>query len=136
MLTDEQEKQERQDKIVLEIVDCAKAVYSSLGHGFQEIVYHRALSAEMMLRGIEHRREYKLPLYYKCIDIGAKRIDFLVEGEMPVEAMAFINLSDTHIDQALRNLVAYNLETGVLINFGAEHLQLKRLFNKKYREKY
>ena len=124
---------EEQDKIVQEIIACAKEVYTVLGHGFQEIVYHRALSTEMMLRGIKHQREFRLPLFYKSVDIGQKCIDFLVEKEMPVEATAFSNLSDTHIEQAMKNLVAYNMETGLLINFGAEHLQLKRLFNKKYK---
>ena len=124
----------RQDKIATEIIHCAREVYNVLGHGFQEVVYKRAMSTEMMLRGIEHQREFKLPLFYKYVDVGQKRVDFLVEGEIPLEVTAFVNLADAHIEQAIKYLEAYNMETGLLINFGAENLQGKRLFNRKYKD--
>ena len=124
---------EEQDRITHDIIGCAMEVHSTLGNGFQEVVYQRALSIEMNLRGIEHQREFEMPLFYKGFDVGGRRVDFLVAGEISVEIKAIINLEDVHLAQAKNYLEAYNLQTGLLINFGSNSLQFKRLFNKKYR---
>jgi len=124
---------EEQDKLTHQIIGSAMEVHSILGNGFQEVVYQRALSIEMNLRNIEHQREFEMPLFYKEVSVGGRRVDFLVNGEISVEIKAIINLDDTHLAQAMNYLEAYNLETGLLINFGTKSLQFKRLFNKKYK---
>ncbi|MCO6497537.1 MAG: GxxExxY protein [Chitinophagaceae bacterium] len=126
---------EEQDKITHRIIGCAMEVHSILGNGFQEVVYQRALSYEMYLRDVMHQREFEMPLLYKGQDVGTRRVDFLVHGEISVEIKAIINLEDMHLAQAMNYLEAYNLETGLLINFGTKSLQFKRLFNKKYKPK-
>jgi len=50
-----------------------------------------------------------------------------------VRGCASIKLEDVHLAQALNYLEAFNLEVGLLINFGAKSLEVKRLFNKKYK---
>lgn len=110
-------------------------VHNILGNGFQEVVYQRALSIEMNLRNIEHQREFEMPLSYKGFDIGSRRVDFLVMEEISIEIKAIINLEDVHLAQAMNYLEAYNLQTGLLINFGAKSLQFKRLFNKSWKSK-
>ncbi|MCL2683426.1 MAG: GxxExxY protein [Bacteroidales bacterium] len=122
-----------QDKITHEIIGCAMEVHSILGNGFQEVVYQRALSVEMKLRGIAYQREFEMPLFYKDVDVGHRRVDFLIANEISVELKAILNLEDVHFAQAINYLEAYNLQTGLLINFGAKSLQFKRLFNKKYK---
>jgi GxxExxY protein len=124
---------EQQDKITHSIIGCAMEVHSVLGNGFQEVIYQRALSIEMNLREIEHQREFEMPLSYKNVDIGSRRVDFLVMNEISVEIKAIINLEDVHLAQAMNYLEAYNLQTGLLINFGAKSLQFKRLFNKSWK---
>ena len=124
---------EQQDKITHSIIGCAMEVHNILGNGFQEVVYQRALSIEMNLRNIEHQREFEMPLSYKGFDIGSRRVDFLVMNEISVEIKAIINLEDVHLAQAMNYLEAYNLQTGLLINFGAKSLQFKRLFNKSWK---
>ena len=124
-------KKDEQDKITHEIISCAMEVHSTLGNGFQEVVYQRALSIEMALRNIEHQREFEIPLFYKGVDVGQRRVDFLVENEISVEIKAIVNLEDVHLAQGMNYLEAYKLQTGLLINFGAKSLQFKRLFNKK-----
>ena len=124
---------EEQDKITREIIGCAMEVHNILGNGFQEVVYQRALSVEMKLRQIEHQREFEMPLFYKDVDVGQRRVDFLVENEISVEIKAVANLDNTNLAQAMNYLEAYNLQTGLLINFGANSLQYNRLFNKKYK---
>jgi len=124
---------EEQDKITHEIIGCAMEVHGILGNGFQEIVYQRALSVEMTLRHLEHQREYEMPLFYKGVDVGQRRVDFFVANEISIEIKAIINLEDVHLAQAMNYLEAYNLQTGLLLNFGSKSLQFKRLFNKKYK---
>jgi len=121
------------DKITHNIIGSAMEVHNILGNGFQEVVYQRALSIEMNLRNIEHQREFEMPLFYKGIDVGQRRVDFLAANEISVEIKAIITLEDVHLAQAINYLEAYNLQTGLLINFGAKSLQFKRLFNKKYK---
>jgi len=124
---------EEQDKITREIIGCAMEVHNILGNGFQEVVYQRALSVEMKLRDIEHQREFEMPLVYKGVDVGKRRVDFLVANEISVEIKAVIILENVHFAQAINYLEAYNLQTGLLINFGSNSLQFKRLFNKKFK---
>ena len=124
-------KKDEADKITHAIIGCAMEVHSILGNGFQEVVYQRALSVEMELQQVDYQREYEMPLFYKGVDVGERRVDFLVANEISVEIKAIIQLEDVHWAQAINYLEAYNLQTGLLINFGAKSLQFKRLFNKK-----
>lgn len=122
-----------QDQITHAVIGSAMEVHRLLGNGFQEVVYQRAFSIEMNLQNIEHQREFEMPLFYKGHNVGGRRVDFLVCGEIAVEIKAVIQIEDVHLAQAINYLEAYNLETGLLINFGAKSLQFKRLFNKKFK---
>ena len=86
----------------------------------------------MRLDGIQFCMEYEMPVYYKEEKIGTRRVDFLVEGVIPVELKAVSELENVHFAQAINYLEAYNLEIGLLINFGETSLVFKRLTNKKY----
>lgn len=108
-------------------------VHSALGNGFQEVIYQRALAIEFDLQGVEYQREFNMPIYYKDNHIGTRRVDFLVKGCISVELKAVIELQDVHLAQAKNYLEAYNLEVGLLINFGARSLKFKRLGNNKFR---
>lgn len=107
-------------------------VHKLLGNGFQEVVYQRALAVELGIKNIVFGREIEMPLYYKEVGIGTRRVDFLVDNKILVELKAIIELEDVHLAQALNYLEAFNLEIGLLINFGSKSLQYKRLLNKKY----
>jgi GxxExxY protein len=87
----------------------------------------------MNLAGIEFSREFEMPIFYRDEQIGTRRVDFLVEGSVSVELKALIKLEDVHFAQAINYLEVYNLEIGLLLNFGAKSLEYKRLTNKKFR---
>ncbi len=87
----------------------------------------------MRLGGIAFSREHDMPIYYRDELIGTRRVDFLVEGIISVELKAISKLEDVHLAQAINYLEAYNLEIGLLINFGETSLNFKRLTNKKYK---
>ena len=120
-------------ELTSKIIGCAMTVHKALGNGFQEVIYQRALQIEMSVAGIDFSREHNMPIYYRSEQIGTRRVDFLVEGMISVELKATTKLEDTHLAQAINYLEAYNLEIGLLINFGETSLQFKRLTNKKYR---
>ena len=115
------------------IIGCAMTVHSTLGNGFQEVIYQRALSIEMNIAGIVFEREFEMPIFYRNEQIGTRRVDFLVEGCISVELKAITNLEAVHFAQAINYLEAYNLEIGLLVNFGENSLKFKRLTNKKYK---
>lgn len=116
------------------IIGCAMKVHSALGNGFQEVIYQRALEIEMADALVSFIREYEMPIFYKKQQIGTRRVDFLVEGIVSVELKAITTLEDVHLAQAINYLEAYDLEVGLLINFGAKSLQYKRLINKKFNQ--
>ena len=117
------------------IIGCAMTVHSTLGSGFQEVIYQRALEIEMRLANIEFLREFEMPIFYRDEQIGTRRVDFLVEGKISVELKAITKLEDVHFAQGINYLEAYNLEIGLLINFGEISLNFKRLNNKKFSSK-
>jgi len=115
------------DPLTHAIIGCAMRVHRVLGNGFQEVIYQRALAIEMEKQGLSFVREQEMPIYYDGIQIGTRRVDFLVEGRVLVELKALVKLEDVHLAQALNYLEAFHLETGLLINFGAQSLEFKRL---------
>lgn len=120
-------------KIIGKIIKACMNVHSIMGNGFQEVIYQRALAIEFELLEISFHREFGMKIFYKEKHIGDRRVDFLIEEKISVELKAVIKLENVHLNQALNYLEAYNLEIGMLINFGANSLEWKRLFNKKYK---
>lgn len=118
------------------IIGCAMEVHKRLGNGFQEVIYQRALEIEMRLVGIEFSREHEMPIFYREEQIGTRRVDFLVGGLVSVELKALTKLEDVHLAQAINYLEAYNLEIGLLVNFGAKSLEYRRLINPKFGQQY
>lgn len=115
------------------IIGCAMEVHKALGNGFQEVIYQRSLELEFELQGLGFAREFEMPIYYKQKLVGTRRADFLVENKISVELNAVIKLEDVHLAQAINYLEAYNLEVGLLINFGSKSLDFKRVRNSKFK---
>ena len=126
-------EQYKHSELTSKIIGCAMTVHKALGNGFQEVIYQRALEIEMDLAGIAFNREFEMPIFYREKHIGTRRVDFLVEGIISVELKAMTKLEDVHFAQAINYLEAYNLEIGLLINFGEMSLNFKRLTNKKFK---
>lgn len=119
-------------EITEKIIGASFRVHSTLGNGFQEVIYQRALELEFKTINLEFSREFEMPIYYLEQSIGTRRVDFLVEGKISVELKALIKLEDVHLAQAINYLEAYNLEIGLLINFGSKRLEFHRFTNKKF----
>jgi GxxExxY protein len=143
------EEKYKYSAITEKIIGCAMEVHKFLGNGFthlyclflkgirecfafQEVIYQRSLEIEFILQGVKFHREYDMKVYYKNRPAGIRRVDFLVEDVISVEIKAHTKLEDVHFAQAINYLEAYNLEIGLLINFGARSLEFHRLTNSKY----
>ena len=118
-------------EITRRVIGCAMAVHSELGNGFQEVVYQRALRVEMEREGLSFSREHEVPIWYKGVPVGTRRVDFLVEEKVLVESKAASELEDVHISQVLNYLDVFELEVGLLINFGRQSLDFRRLRRKR-----
>jgi GxxExxY protein len=117
------------------IIGCAMEVHKILGCGFQEKIYQRALYYEMCQQQIMSVREYDMDIFYKEEKVGNRRVDFLVEGLIAVEIKALSQLEPLHLAQAINYLEAYQLEVGLLLNFGSARLEFKRIVNPKFHQK-
>ena len=116
------------DPVTHKIIGCAMEVHKHLGAGFPEVIYQRSLGIELETNRIQFKREIEQPIYYKNAHVGTRRADFIVEGRIVVELKAVVRLENLHVVQAKNYLNAYELETGLLINFGGESLEVKRIF--------
>lgn len=123
-------KTEIDDDLTYKIIGCAMKVHKTLGNGFQEVIYQRCLAIELEKAGLDFLREQEMPIYYDEIQVGTRRADFIVAGEVMVELKAIIQLEEVQLAQALNYLTAYRIERGLLINFGSNSLEVKRLFRK------
>ena len=119
--------------ITEKIIGCAMKVHQRMRNGYQELIYHRCLIIEFRKIALSFLNEIELPIFYDEIEIGKRRVDFLVEHKVVVEIKAQSELTDTHLAQALNYLEALNLEIGLLINFGSKSLEIRRLINNKYK---
>src|SRR5262245_42225328 len=113
--------------ITEKIIGAAMKVHRYLGNGFQEVIYQRCLVVEFERAGLSFQREREQTIFYEGINVGTRRVDFLVDQKILVELKAIIRLEDVHMAQAINYLEAFDLEVGLLINFGARSLQFKRL---------
>jgi GxxExxY protein len=118
-------------EITGDVIGCAMEVHRTLGPGFQEYVYQRALEIELNKRKTKNAPEFEIKILYKGEYIALRRVDFLVNDIITIEIKAKAELDDVHLAQAINYLEASHYPIGLLINFGAKSLQFKRLYNKK-----
>jgi GxxExxY protein len=119
-------------EITEKIIGAAFRMHNTLGCGFQEVIYQRALEMELRLIPLHYAREFEMPIFYLDEQIGTRRVDFFVENKISVELKAVVKIDDTNLAQAMNYLEVYNLEIGLLINFGSRRLEFHRFTNKKY----
>ena len=85
------------DEITFKIIGCAMKVHNTLGNGFQEVIYQRCLAIELRKTALEFVREQEQVIYYEGEEVGTRRSDFIVKGNIMIELEALINLEDVHL---------------------------------------
>ncbi|NNE26158.1 MAG: GxxExxY protein [Saprospiraceae bacterium] len=123
------------DDLTYKVNGLAMKIHRFLGNGFQEVIYQRCLAIELHRNNIDFLREKEQDIYYDGILVGTRRADFVIQNDIIVELKAVINLEDVHLAQAKNYVKAYDKQIGLLINFGAPSLQIKKVYNAKYHPK-
>lgn len=116
------------DVLTEQIIGCAYRVYNSLGAGFLESVYKKALMIELESCSLDAIEEYPIAVFYKTHKVGSFYADILVKDLVILELKAVEALVKAHEVQLVNYLKATGIETGLLLNFGPHGLQLKRKF--------
>ena len=119
---------ETRDPKTYAIIGVAMEVHGELGCGFLEAVYQEALGMELSARGVPHKAQMEIPVYYKGQKLNSKyRADFICYDSIVVEIKAVSTLMGAEEAQVLHYLRATGHKVGLLLNFGRESLQFKRL---------
>jgi GxxExxY protein len=110
------------------IIGCAMEVHKILGNGFLEAVYQEALEIEFIKQNVPFLREKEIRIEYKGITLNKKYCaDFLCFEEIIVELKALSEMAENNYKQLFNYLKATGLKLGLIINFGTESLEYKRI---------
>ena len=124
----------RHNALTHQIIGCAMTVHRMLGNGFQEVIYQRSLAIELEAAGLVFAREIEMPIFYRGVNVGSRRVDFLVAEAVLVELKAVHEMNSSHYAQIINYLESYQLEVGLLINFGEVSLKYKRFLKNQPRK--
>jgi len=118
------------EKMILMIMDCAREVRKHLTSGFEEKVYKNALYLELRDKGFEVKTEIPIRVSYKGVEVGSYRADMIVNDCVIIELKAINALTVMNEVQLVSYLTATGIDDGLLINFGAEKIEIKRKYRK------
>jgi GxxExxY protein len=121
-------------ELINTIAECAKKVRSALTPGFEEKVYKNAMFIELRDCGISVETEVPFKVYYKNHIVGDYRADMIAERQVIIELKAINALLPIHEVQLVNYLTATGIEDGMLINFGADRIEIRHR-NRLYRQK-
>jgi GxxExxY protein len=111
-----------------QIIGCCMEVHRELGKGHNEVIYKDALQVEFGRKAIAFAREKEYSITYKSVVLPHKYFaDFVVLDKIILEAKAIECLTESHVRQVLNYLAAAKLKLGLLVNFGADSLDWKRV---------
>ena len=99
------------------IHDCVKEIYSTLGPGFSERVYHNAMEVMLRESGVSYETERIIPIVFKGHTIGNLRADIIIEKTTVVELKSVRVITDVMVSQARNYLNLLNLQEAYLVNF-------------------
>ena len=113
--------------LTFQIIGAAMEVHRELASGFLEKVSEKALAIELKRRQIRFTTQVPIPVLYKGESPGAYYADFIVDGRVLLELKALDALASVHSSQVIHYLKATGVKVGLLLNFGAAKLEVKRL---------
>lgn len=116
------------DELVQLVIGAAFKVYNTLGFGFLESVYEKALAIELRKLGIPFQRQTPVQVWYDGEIVGDFDADMLVDGRLMVELKSTRTLAVAHEVQLVNYLTATRIDDGLLLNFGPEKVEIKRKY--------
>jgi len=115
------------DELSGHVIEAAIAVHRELGPGFIESIYESAMKTALRHRGMTYEAQKEVTVIFEGEEAGVHRLDLVVEGEIVVELKAVKTLEDIHFAQVKSYLKATGLCVGLLLNFNAPTLVVKRV---------
>ncbi len=116
------------EKLIKIVIECAKSIRRQLGPGFLENVYKNAMIIELRKRHLTYETEQPIHVLYDDIIVGNFKADIVVERQLILELKATQSLCIANEVQLVNYLTATGVDSGLLINFGSDRLQIKRKF--------
>ena len=113
------------------IIGAAMKVHAAIGPGFPEKIYQRSLIIELRAMDLKCNSEMEKDIFYKGIKVGSRRLDLFVEDKVLVELKAISEIDSGCFNQIINYLKVFQLEVGLLLNFGKPSLEFKRFVNSK-----
>ena len=101
-------------------------VYNTLGPGFKEVVYHKALMEEFDRKDLTFDDKKRIQIKYKDKFVGTYEPDFIVEEKIIVEIKAVEKMPKVYEKQLYSYLKGTDYKVGFLVNFGDDKLEIKR----------
>jgi len=114
-------------QLTKKIIGLAIKIHKTIGPGFREKYYQRALYLELQNNKLKFKREMKIGIPYGKVNLGYHLLDFIVEDRVVVELKSMKELTDVEIGQLTLYLRLANCEVGLLLNFGQPTLEIKRV---------
>jgi GxxExxY protein len=115
--------------ITEKIIACALKVHKFFGLGFKEEIYERSLLIEMKKIGLKCVSQKTVDIYYLDQRVGQCRLDILVDEKVLLELKALSGIDEECTNRILNYMKVFNIEVGLLLNFGCRSLQIKRFVN-------
>ena len=114
------------NELTEKIIGCAYEVSNTLGSGFPESVYEKALHYQTMKTGLQAERQFQMKVFFDGILVGEFFADLLVEEKVLVEIKAVRALDELHVAQAMNYLKASGMPICLLMNFGRPKIEIRR----------
>ncbi|MFH1252464.1 MAG: GxxExxY protein [bacterium] len=118
------------NELTQKIIGCAFAVYNKTGFGFLESVYEKCLQLELAKQKLNAEFQKPIKVFYDSQNVGDFIADILIKNTVIVELKSVLKLNKMHEAQLVNYLVATGIETGLLINFGEQKVEVKRKYRK------
>jgi len=116
------------EELTHKIIGCAYKVFNTLGYGFLESVYKKAMLIELTKNNLKVEAEKPLKVYYDNQIVGDFYIDLYIEDKVVVELKSVETLVKQHEVQLVNYLQGLQKDIGLLINFGPSGVNVKRKF--------
>jgi GxxExxY protein len=95
----------------------SKRVFSCLGAGFSERVYHNAMEVLLKKENIQYKSEQIIPVMFEGVEVGQVRADLVIDGKIVVELKSVRSIKDDHATQCAMYMKLLNIDSGLVINF-------------------
>jgi GxxExxY protein len=121
------------ESLLTELINISTDIFTAVGPGYNEIIYHKAFEVALRLSGIPYQSEVITPIFYKGHNIGHGRVDLIISNKIIIELKAIANFNNDTANVQINNYMKnYSITEGLIINFGQPNKVNQGELNIKY----